>query len=400
MSAPARPEAAAAGAVEREAFLDHLAAAVEGESLVRLSLGHSRDAALRKWLVRPVEIRGERRFTIVWRYANRDETKHFPPGELLERVGKALEEPFRSAHLVTRENEVTLELGKRPRLRIAEAAHPAPILRHDRSKPRGVSPQAPYLRLLGVSDAQGRVRERMGDKFRQVARFVDLLGVAAAEALTGQGEGNLTLCDMGSGKGYLTFAAYDYLTRGLGRRVEATGVEQREELVVFCNTTAAAVGFDGLRFVAGTIDSAPLPPRLDLLIALHACDTATDDAIAAGVRAGAAVLMVAPCCQKEVRPQLDAAVATSPLRDVLRHGLFAERHAEMATDALRVLLLERAGYRVRVAEFVSPEHTARNVLLLATRQPGGAADAGFAERIAALKAFYGIRRHRLETLLA
>ena len=158
---------------------------------------------------------------------------------------------------------------------------------------------------------------------------------------------------------------------------------------------------EGLRFVCSPIADYPLPP-LDILVALHACNTATDDALFAGMRSGAQIILAAPCCHKEARPQVDRAHAAGPLGDILRHGLFAERHAEMATDALRALLLEREGYRVRVTEFVAAEHTAKNVMLIATkrREPLSAqAAADFDARIAHLKAFYGIQHQRLEQLL-
>ena len=176
------------------------------------------------------------------------------------------------------------------------------------------------------------------------------------------------------------------------------GVEVRGELVELCNRVAGE-GMAGLEFVQSRIADYALPPDLDVLIALHACDTATDEALFAGIRAQAHVILAAPCCHKEARPQVDRARIAGPLGDVLRHGIFAERHAEMATDALRVLLLEREGYRVRVAEFVDAEHTAKNVMLLATRRVTLPDVAEIDSRIAALKALYGIGHLCLEELL-
>jgi SAM-dependent methyltransferase len=246
----------------------------------------------------------------------------------------------------------------------------------------------------------------MGDKFRQIERFVDLLDSAFREsslsAGVDHGEKNaLSLCDMGSGKGYLTFAAYDFFQRLAKAPATVTGVEARPELVRLCNRVAEECGFERLKFLQSTIEEFPLP-ALDILVALHACDTATDDALAAGVRAGAAMILVAPCCQKEIRPQVDKAASGSPLRDVLRHGIFAERHAEIVTDALRALLMERAGYCVRVCEFVAPEHTAKNIMIIATRHSEplvAGADSELERRILELKSFYGIQHHRLQQLL-
>ncbi len=390
-----------------EEFLALLAKSVEEGRFVKMTLGHPAPAPEGaperplKLLLRPVTIRERLCCSVVSRFARRDETKNLGFPEMLASVRRRLGNEFLSAHLVTQEEELQLDLGGKPRLRTVRKPHAAASLEHDRARSRRVDVSAPYLRALEVTDAQGRVRERMGDKFRQIERFVDLLASASKECGAPEG-GPLKFCDMGCGKGYLTFAAFDYFRRVEGRAVEGAGVEVREDLTQLCNRVAGECGFAGLRFVASPIAGFALPPGLDLLIALHACNTATDDALFAGIRAGARMILAAPCCHKELRPQVDAAWASSPLADVLRHGLFAERHAEMATDALRALLLEREGYRVRVAEFVSLEHTAKNVMLIATRRERPLAAQAVEEidaRIAALKAFYGIEHQFLETLL-
>ena len=388
-------------------FFDCLHASVDAGTFVKLTLGHPSGAAspLRKLLFRPVEIRGERRCCVVSRFLTRDETKNPSFAEAIGLVRERLGSEFLSAHLVTETEELQLEADTRrgrSRLRTLSRTHAPAGLGHDRARSRWVDAAAPYLRALEVTDAQGRVRERMGDKFRQIERFVDLLASAYREsALPGSGR-PLTYCDMGSGKGYLTFAAYDYFRRVEQRAVSGTGVETRPDMVRLCNRVAAESGFDGLRFVQSPIADFPLPADLDVLIALHACNTATDDALFAGIRAGAQILLAAPCCHKEARPQVDRAHSGGTLADILRHGIFAERHAEMATDALRALLLEREGYRVRVTEFVAAEHTAKNVMLIATRRPALLPPDAVAEldqRIAGLKRFYGIEHLCLEQLL-
>jgi hypothetical protein len=199
---------------------------------------------------------------------------------------------------------------------------------------------------------------------------------------------------MGCGKGYLAFAVHDYFEHVLKRSCRVTGIESRAELVEFCNRVAHDTQRPKLSFIPGDIQSAPTP-KIDVLIALHACDTATDDALARGIQAGAALLIVAPCCQKEIRPQLTTPPVLAP---ALRHGIWQERHAEFATDALRALLLEWAGYDTKAFEFISTEHTAKNLMIAATKR---AASDDFAARdrhaadIRALAAFYGIKSHAL-----
>lgn len=387
-------------------FLARFQASLEDGAFVKLTLGRpaAPENPLRKLRIRPVTLRGETLCNVVSRYATRDETKNLPFPEALAAVRKRLGPEFLSAHLFTTSETAQLELGgqpgERPRLRLLRQANaPAPQT-HDRDRARWVDSAAPYLRALEVTDARGKVRERMGDKFRQIERFVDLLASAFRESTLAGSDKPVTLCDMGSGKGYLTFAAYDYFTRVERREASVTGVEVRADMAALCNRVAGECGFGGLRFACSPIAAYPLPP-LDILVALHACNTATDDALFAGLRAGAQILLAAPCCHKEARPQVDAHAA-GPLGDVLRHGLFAERHAEMATDALRALLLEREGYRVRVTEFVAAEHTAKNVMLIATRRESPLppeARADLERRIAQLKDFYGIEHHHLEQLL-
>jgi hypothetical protein len=181
----------------------------------------------------------------------------------------------------------------------------------------------------------------------------------------------------------------------LKRSVRVCGVEARPELVALDNQIAHETGRSKLSFVAGTIQDAHLP-ALDVLIALHACDTATDDAIARGIKADASLIVVAPCCQKEVRQQLRAAPVLAP---ALRHGIFQERHAEFATDALRALLLEWAGYDTKVFEFISSEHTGKNLMIAATKKQGMARGDVAAAKVRELAAFYGVTHQSLASQL-
>jgi hypothetical protein len=174
------------------------------------------------------------------------------------------------------------------------------------------------------------------------------------------------------------------------------GVEVRPELVANSNKLARQIRADGLEFIPGTIESAQLP-RVDALIALHACNTATDDAIRRGIELGARLIVVAPCCHKELRPQLGR---PEPLAAVLRHGVMEERLAEWLTDGLRALFLEWAGYRTKLMEFVASEHTPKNLMLAAIREREPFVNAAAREHIQALKAWFGIQHHALDSLLS
>jgi SAM-dependent methyltransferase len=242
----------------------------------------------------------------------------------------------------------------------------------------------------------------MARKWRQIDKFLEVLDHAIdalppALLAAAAGKRALRVVDYGCGKGYLTFAVHEHLRRRFGVAPQVTGVELRAELVDFCNGVAARTRCDGLTFVQGDLRSVA-PEQVDVMIALHACDTATDHAIDLGVRAGAAVLVCAPCCHKELRPQL---ARPRPLSGLLRHGVHLGQEAEMVTDSMRALLLETCGYEARVFEFVSLEHTSKNKMILARRRDAAApGDERARAELAELKSFYGIRAQTLEALLA
>ena len=371
-------------------------------SFVRLTLGKPRgaDRTLQKILVRPVMLQGGPHLSFLHRHDTRDITKNLPLAEAGREIDRLLGTDFYSAHLFTTRRGVQLEFNKKgePRLSYGSAAPQAADPAHDREKHR-LLPAASrdWLQALGVVNADGSVRPGMADKHRQIHKFTEIISHLVPEARL-PGDRPVEVADMGCGKGYLTFAVHDWFEHVHKHSCRVTGIEARPDLVELCNRVAHDTQRPKLSFIAGDIGSAQLP-HLDVLIALHACDTATDDALARAVQAGAALIVVAPCCQKELRPQLTPPAVLAP---VLRHGIWQERHAEFATDALRALLLEWAGYDTKAFEFISTEHTAKNVMIAATRR---AVPDDFAARdrhaadIRALAAFYGIKSHALATRL-
>jgi SAM-dependent methyltransferase len=271
----------------------------------------------------------------------------------------------------------------------------APLPEHDREKRAPlVVEQVGWLRALGVTNAQGEARPGMAAKLRQIQRFVELLGHLLDDSPLRE-RTNLRVVDMGAGKGYLTFATAEFF-RGRGIAAEIIGVEARAELVEVTNRVAREHGVAGLRFERGAIGDFTPPQPPDVLIALHACDTATDDALAQAVRGGAVLILAAPCCHKEVRTQLQLPLV---LREVLRHGILAAREAEIVTDGLRALVLEIHGYEARVFEFISPEDTSKNLMLAAHRRMQPVDPTTLRARLRELMDFYGLREQRLAKLL-
>jgi hypothetical protein len=374
----------------RKQFFSLVDAAVRNGNLTKLTLGKpfGTDPTLENLFVRPVALKSGPHFAFVWRHATRDVTKNYEVDEALGLLEPMIGSDFLDAHLFTSTQDAHLETGSgADRLRIkAVAKASVPPKGNDRVKRRAIDAKTPWLRALGVTGDGGRPIAAMTDKFRQIEKFAEILGHLAKEAPLPL-DRRLRVFDMGCGKGYLTFATSELL----GDRADVEGVEERAELVAFCNRTAAEQRFSPrLSFRQGSIGATPVD-SVDILIALHACDTATDDALAKGIAAKAALIVVAPCCQKEVRPQL---VSPPVLSDALRHGIFEERQAEFVTDALRAQLLEWSGYRTRVIEFISTEHTAKNLMITAVRS-GAGSDPSLAARIREFAAFYGVRRQAL-----
>lgn len=383
---------------QRERFISRLQDSFAQGTFVRLTLSRPRaHGGPRNLYGRRVELKNGPAISFTLRHATRDVTQNEEPATAVRLIGRWIDSDFAEAHLFTTTGDWTLREAREGEWKL-KAARPAfaapPPASHDRPKTRALT-NAEFLVKLGVTAADGSARPGRADKLRQIERFVEILGhLVDGSALRDAKE--VRVCDMGAGRGYLTFAAHAFLhSRGVA--ADVTGVEQRPELVEETARIAATLQCEGLRFVPGAIGGFPLPEKLDILIALHACDTATDDAIAAGVRAGAALIVVAPCCHKEVRAQFTAPPVLAP---VLRHGILAGRQAELLTDGIRALALEAAGYETKVFEFIATDHTAKNVMLAATRRAHPGDPAAARAELAAVMDFFGLKTQRLATLLA
>ena len=384
----------------RTRFLQKLEAAWRAETLVKITLSQplGAETGLRNVYGRVVELREGRRLSLVWRYATRDVTKNLSIEEVLALLGGALGGEWERAHLFTTTGDWQLRCdatghGTLKASRPAFAVAPAP--EHDREKPASmIAAEAGWLRALGVTNAAGEARPGMAPKLRQIQRFVELLGHLVEDSPL-RDRRELRVVDMGAGKGYLTFATAEFF-RARGVTAEVIGVEARAELVELTNRVAREEGVPGLRFERGAIGEFQPAQPPDVLIALHACDTATDDALAQAVRSGATLILTAPCCHQEVRGQMRPPPV---LREILRHGILAEREAEIVTDGLRALLLEMHGYRASVFEFISPEDTSKNLMLAAQRRAQPVDAAPLRAQFRALMEFYGLREQRLATLL-
>jgi SAM-dependent methyltransferase len=382
-----------------EKFIIEFAKSLENQTFVKMTLGKYKgvDAHLQRILIRLVEIKRGTRLFFLYRYDTRDTAKNFEFAEGVSIVRDLLGREFFAAHLFTTEHDFQLDIGKKnARLNVGKPTFKTkPDIAHNREKQHIVNPNSFYLQALGIASEKGEIKAKQEDKWRQINKFVEILG-SLFENSNLKNREKLKIVDMGSGKGYLTFATYDYFNNVLKIPTEVVGVDVKDELISLCNDIARSCDFQNLKFVKGFIRDFGLE-NTDILIALHACNTATDEAIFRGIRANAELIVCSPCCHQEIRPQLKA---PDLLKNVLKHGILLEREAETLTDGLRAMLLERRGYQSKIFEFIGTEHTPKNNMLVGTKHNRAVDVENYDRQIADLKNFYGIREQHLEKLLA
>lgn len=357
-----------------EKFVDAFARSLSEGTFVKMSLGHYKgaDEHLQKLLLRLIDTKKGRRVFFLYRYDTRDTAKNHDFGEAAKLVAEHLESGFFSDHLFTTANDFQLEIGRKGKSRL-NIARPtiksAPPLAHDRDKKRFVNQHSHYLRALGITTDTGEVRDKQQDKWRQINKFVETLS-SLVEKSRLAGREKLRIVDMGCGKGYLTFAAYDFFRNIRGIDVSVTGVDTKSQLVEYSNDIARASEFDSLEFVCGRIENFEIG-ETDILIALHACNTATDDAIQFALAKQARFVVLVPCCQAEVasvlRKNKNASFGKTPLSEIWRHPIHTREFGSQLTNVLRCLQLEAHGYQLVVTELVGWEHSLKNELILARR---------------------------------
>ncbi len=286
---------------------ERLSESLESNTLIKLTLSNKRTKGedLNNVFVKPVVIKGETLLSFVYRHTTKDITKNFGIEEATEEIAGLLTDHFFNADLFTSEADFSLLSNKKGNSKLLKkpaSSTEIPLFSHDKIKRRFIQPEGNiYLRDLGVLTAEFKVRADMQDKFKQINKYVEIIDGILKNTEKSE---TLSVVDMGSGKGYLTFALYDYLKKNTSCDIRVTGVEFRPDLVEKCNKIASDAGFEGLNFIEGTIEKATLPD-FNMLIALHACDTATDEAIYRGIKAKAPVIVCAPCCHKQIRRQMN-----------------------------------------------------------------------------------------------
>ncbi len=370
-----------------ESALDRVRAELlDDDKLIRaVAAGRRRGErpAYRRAELRWVDLRDGRRLQVVTYDDRQAFTSNVEPENAAAAVQDLLAEPYGNWHVETTAGTTQLRVTKNGEAQVHRSAMQVaaePVRSHDRAKARLLDPTDPFLRAVGISDNRGRIKPSRMDKYRQVEEFLRAIEPVLGRARAAAGDGPLRIVDLGCGNAYLTFAAYRWLTDRHGLDVRLVGVDVKSQARRRNTDLAAVLGWaDAVRFVEGTIADADVGLTPHVVFALHACDTATDDALARAVRWDTPVVLAAPCCHHDVQRQLSDVAPPPPYRPVSRHGILRERFADVLTDAVRAELLRLLGYRVEVVEFVESKHTPRNTLLRAVRtgaptDPARAAD--------------------------
>jgi SAM-dependent methyltransferase len=379
-------------------FVEKLTQSVNNQTFIKITLAKPKGVTeLKNLYGRVVVIKKQPHLSFTFRYKTRDEVKNYNFTEGVLFVEEQLKTTFLNADVWTTEADFSIQISKNDDVRFSEKApsktletnETAALMQHNHEKTRRLDPKQPYFHALEITDAKGAVTPTGQKKFRQIDKYIEIIESLVRETDLPD---DPIIVDMGSGKGYLTFALYDFLKNNLKKAPSVFGIELRPKLVEFCNNLSKKCEFEQLSFIAQDINAFETE-RLDMLIALHACDTATDIAIAKGIKSEAKIIIVAPCCHKQIRKELNV---TNEMQPILRFGILEERQAELLTDGIRALLMEAHGYKTKVFEFISTEHTPKNVMIIGIKsKPRKEALA----QVEAIKKHYGIGFHALEKML-
>ena len=381
---------------ELDPFFEKLDKSYNDNTFVKITLSKPayKSDGLHNVYVRLVTIKGELTFSFTYHYQTNDQVKNYTLEEAKNIFTELLNQKFKVGILFSLEEDFTIQFSKKGKVstRTTHASFKNKLPdTHDQPKTKRAA-LGKYLNLLGITDNEGNVIPKMADKYKQINKYLEIIENLIKNADLSK---TISIVDMGSGKGYLTFALYDYLVNQRKREVVITGIELRKELVDFCNKTAKDCEFEGLSFESNTIQDYK-PKQIDILIALHACDTATDDALSKAITANANLIITAPCCHKQVRQQLKGKEQEDP---ILKHGIFKERQYEMITDTIRALILEKHQYNTKIFEFVSNEHTRKNIMLVGQKSNKKPDLDTLSIKIDRLKTAYNIDSHYLEELV-
>ncbi len=346
-----------------EKITQTLCAAFDGGKLIKAVFGGKRRKTIeyKKVTLRPVTIKGEYMYQAEYIYEKKVTHENIPFFDGIDFAVSLIQNEFKQVNLLTENEDIQILASKpeKPRITRRETKREAAKLQHDNRKNYMIPDGKPcdFLIRLGVMSEEGKVFKKHYAKFRQINRFLEISDDCFRYLPE---KGRLRIIDFGCGKSYLTFALYHYLRILRSRDVEIIGLDLKEDVIDFCNSVAGELGYEHLKFIHGDIADYE-SSGADMVVTLHACDTATDFALINAVKWHSKVILSVPCCQHELFSQIQ-----EPVNDaMLKYGIIKDKFTELLTDGLRGLKLEAAGYSVNMIEFTSLEHTSKNIMIKA-----------------------------------
>lgn len=348
------------------------------EKLEQVIISNSTDSErIKKVKIRPVLIKGDILFQITSYCGQKVLHQNATKNEVLQELENWFTGLFKQAQISTKDSTVTILISKKGKATVKvksknidqiqwDPLKPIEIASHNRVKQyiikEGVG--VPFLVDLGIMTSEGKIVKSKYDKYKQINRFLEFIEDVLPNL---EKDKEVSIIDFGCGKSYLTFAMYYYLKELQGYNVKITGLDLKEDVIQTCNELKERYGYHEMQFLKGDIASYNGTDSVDMVVTLHACDTATDYAMFKASNWGAKVILSVPCCQHEVNKQ----ISCEELGSILQHGLIKERMSALITDALRANLLETLGYKVQVMEFIDMEHTPKNILIRAVKLKTG-----------------------------
>jgi len=370
---------------------------IEEENLIKIQGKFKNHSSIKNTIWKPFYKKEILHWQLVETHKTKDLTYSFIWEEGMQKIMQDIENRFSSCMIFTESGNYQLIYNKKNKIQIKK--HKSDKTQsanwsHDKNKNYILRNNALYLQELGLVDKKGEITKSGRDKYKQIHHIIHLL-----EKIFDRPEKRWNIADLGAGKGYLSFGIYDYL-QSKGKDVNIRAIEMRKKLVNNGNALAKKVGFEDLQFEANKIEDVSLN-NCNMLLALHACDTATDDAIIKGIKANVKYIILAPCCHKYLRQHWDIRKADKFHDFYLQHNIYQERSAELLTDSIRGLILSYYGYQVRIIDFISTEHTPKNVLIIAERKSEKAiVSMDKWDKLEKIKKSYGIKNYYLEDKLA
>ncbi|MBE9915203.1 SAM-dependent methyltransferase [Paenibacillus donghaensis] len=324
--------------------------------------------AFTKVQIKPVELKKKIHYQFAYVHPNKVVHQNIPAEEAEAAIMKLFEETFRQGLISTPTADYQILISKKYKVSILTKSptKTSMDLAHNRKKQYVLEEGQPisFLVELGIMNEEGKVLARKYDKFKQINRFLEMV----EDVLPSLPEGRpLTIVDFGCGKSYLTFALYHYLAIQERRTLNVVGLDLKADVIEHCNQLANRLNYNNLRFLVGDIAEYNELEQVDMVVTLHACDTATDAALEKAVRWNASVILSVPCCQHELFGQVDSPV----MEPLLAHGILKERFSALATDGIRAKLLDILGYKTQLLEFIDLEHTPKNILIRAVKGQSG-----------------------------